>query len=662
MYSAENANWTNAWKRIREKAVQHTDTENTAENFPAHADEDKARHIQNQALDTIPNPENADSSADLILEELDNVRFENIEQQSSTMRESLRALRTNIQFCGDDIKAVLFTSVQPNEGKSTVVQSLGRSFAELGKRVLILDTDMRKSVLLGRYRIRTESGEEMLGLSHYLSGQTPLSHIVYGTDVKGLWIVWAGQMIPNPTELLEKNYFREMVSLAKSKFDYILLDCAPMTAAIDAAVVSKVCDGAVIVIEQGKSSIRAVKDAKRQLEISGIHILGCVLNKVKMERNRYYGRYYGGYYGNYYGKYYGKYGEEPAKDKKVSKNEKKWKGIAGKLIGKLRLLTTAILLCSAMGLSSCGQMGEAPATVISAEHLEKNAQDEPVTVLRLNKKKYACRDNIKAYLIMGTDYSGNEDARGDDYQGSLADFLAVIVVNRTQETCGVVEINRNTITDVNIIDQNGDGEALAVEQICTAHWYGGNKRMSCRNTERAVSRLLGKLPISGYYSIGLAEIGRLNHAVGGVAVTIEDDFSKVDSSLVMGDTITLNDEQAVHFLQGRLDVGDGANESRMRRQEQYLKNLLDKTAGDQSYAEAVWNALDDSAVTDISDRDISVLMDAYSSYDNKGFLAPMGKTVLGDTLRDGELHEEFYADEDSLTGILVELCHLEALE
>ena len=77
------------------------------------ADEDKARQIQNQAHDTIPNPENADSSADLILEELDNVRFENIEQQSSTMRESLRALRTNIQFCGDDIKAVLFTSVQP---------------------------------------------------------------------------------------------------------------------------------------------------------------------------------------------------------------------------------------------------------------------------------------------------------------------------------------------------------------------------------------------------------------------------------------------------------------------------------------------------------------------------------------------------------------------
>ena len=259
---------------------------------------------------------------------LDGLIYENVEKQSNTMRESLRALRTNIQFCGDDVRTILFTSVVPNEGKSTVVQNLGRSFASLGKRVLVMDSDMRKSVLLGRYRIRTESGEEILGLSHYLSGQTSLEHIVYRSDMENFWLIWAGQQVINPTELLEKDYFRELLQLAKETFDYILIDCAPMTAAIDAAVVAKQCDGAAIVIEQDSVSVRAVNDARRQLEASGVRVLGCVLNKVRMEKNRYYGKYYGGYYGKYYGKYYGQYGmtAESGKGKDAKKG---WRSLFG---------------------------------------------------------------------------------------------------------------------------------------------------------------------------------------------------------------------------------------------------------------------------------------------------------------------------------------------
>lgn len=237
-----------------------------------------------------------------------------IKEQSYTMKESLRALRTNIQFCGDDIKTIMFTSAQPNEGKSTVVMDLGRSLAELGKKVLIIDTDMRKSVLAGRLRAKIVDGYEIVGLSHYLSGQTKLEDVIYHTNIKGLFMVFAGRSTPNPTEMLEKDYFEQMISVARDSFDYVLVDTAPIGAAIDAAIVGKNCDGAIIVVAQGEAGARAIKNVKRQLEIADIHILGAVLNKVQAKQSH-YGKYYGSYYGNYYGSYYGNYGHEKEADK-----------------------------------------------------------------------------------------------------------------------------------------------------------------------------------------------------------------------------------------------------------------------------------------------------------------------------------------------------------
>lgn len=239
---------------------------------------------------------------------MDSVQFGAQKKQSYTMKESLRALRTNIQFCGDDVKTIMITSALPNEGKSTVAVDLARSLTELGKRVLVLDTDMRKSVLIGRLRAKTESGKEIFGLSHYLSGQKKISEILYLTEIPKLCMIFAGPSVPNPTEILEKKYFTELMSFVKESFDYILIDCAPIGATIDAAVLAKHCDGAIMIVAQGMTGSHAILNAKKQLEIAGVNILGVVLNKVQMKRNGYYGKYYGKYYGRYYGKYYGSYG------------------------------------------------------------------------------------------------------------------------------------------------------------------------------------------------------------------------------------------------------------------------------------------------------------------------------------------------------------------
>jgi capsular exopolysaccharide synthesis family protein len=120
-------------------------------------------------------------------------------------------------------------------------------------------------------------------------------------------MIFAGPSVPNPTEILEKKYFEELLAFGKEHFNYVILDCAPIGAAIDAAVVAKQCDGAILVIAQGIASARMIVSVRKQLEASGVKILGAVMNKVKMKKGGgYEGSYYGGYYSRYYGNYYGK--------------------------------------------------------------------------------------------------------------------------------------------------------------------------------------------------------------------------------------------------------------------------------------------------------------------------------------------------------------------
>lgn len=239
---------------------------------------------------------------------MQSIRFENIKEQSYSMKESLRALKTNIQFCGDDVKVIQIVSSVPDEGKSVVSVNLAISLTESGKSVMLIDADMRKSVLVGRLGARAESSYEIYGLSHYLSGQKKLDDVLYATNIPKLFCVFAGPSVPNATEILEKRYFKELVDFGREHFDYVMIDCAPIGAAIDAAVVARQCDGAIIVISQGEVSFRQVSNAKTQMEASGVRILGAVLNKVKIKKSGHYG--YGGYYGGYYANEEGKEDDE----------------------------------------------------------------------------------------------------------------------------------------------------------------------------------------------------------------------------------------------------------------------------------------------------------------------------------------------------------------
>ncbi len=237
---------------------------------------------------------------------MNNINFTKRAELDYRANEAYKTLRTNIQFCGEDIKVIVLTSCTPNEGKSSVSFNLAVSFAEVGKKVIFVDADMRKSVLVGRYKV----GEIQGGLSHYLAGQKTLDEVLYETDVPNMDIIFSGNYCPNPAELLNHAKFTDLLGYLRAEYDYIIIDTPPLGSVIDGAIVAKASDGAILLVEANVISYRFARDVKEQLEKSNCRILGTILNKVPVDKNGYYGKYYyGKYSGKYYGKYYGRYGE-----------------------------------------------------------------------------------------------------------------------------------------------------------------------------------------------------------------------------------------------------------------------------------------------------------------------------------------------------------------
>lgn len=216
--------------------------------------------------------------------------------------EAFKTLRTNLQFCGKDVKSIALTSCTPNEGKSSVSLQLARSLSENGKRVLFIDADLRKSVILSRCQV----DQTVKGFSHYLSGQCAFTEAVYMTNVRNLHMIFAGPVPPNPAELLGSNAFKIVIEKMKTVYDYIIIDTPPLGSVIDAAVIANECDGSILVVKSGEISRRFARKIVDQLRMADCPVLGAILNSVDMKKNS-YGNYYGKYYGKYYGQEVDKY-------------------------------------------------------------------------------------------------------------------------------------------------------------------------------------------------------------------------------------------------------------------------------------------------------------------------------------------------------------------
>ncbi len=199
--------------------------------------------------------------------------------------EQIKYIRANIQFCGDEKKVILFTSTTASEGKSSLTLELAMSMAELGKRVLLVDADLRRSTLKSKVANREAV---RLGLSHYLSGLANLDESLCVTDEPVMYMLLAGPVPPNPAELLAGRRLDALLDWGRKQFDYILVDTAPLGTVSDAALLARKCDGAVVVIEAAKIPYRAVQGVVQQLRDANCPVLGAVLSKVENASSRNY--------------------------------------------------------------------------------------------------------------------------------------------------------------------------------------------------------------------------------------------------------------------------------------------------------------------------------------------------------------------------------------
>ncbi|MDQ0232744.1 capsular exopolysaccharide synthesis family protein [Metabacillus malikii] len=208
----------------------------------------------------------------------------------SPIAEQFRTIRTNIQFSSvdEELQTIIVTSSGPAEGKSTTTANLAVVFAQQGKRVLLIDADLRKPTV--HYTFRTENH---VGLSNVLTRQMTLEEAVSVTAQDKLWVLSSGPIPPNPSEVLGSKGMQALLEQAKEDYDLIILDTPPVLAVTDGQVLANQADGVVLVVSSGKTEIESAKKAKELLDSAKAKILGVVLNNKKAEDSHYY-YYYGG--------------------------------------------------------------------------------------------------------------------------------------------------------------------------------------------------------------------------------------------------------------------------------------------------------------------------------------------------------------------------------
>ncbi len=234
--------------------------------------------------------------------------------------EAVNMLCTNLSFSGENVKKIMLTSCHASEGKSFLSMNIMRTMSKLGKSVVLIDADLRRSVIVQKYGIQFESEENSPGLSHFLAGMAEEADAVYETNLPGAYMVPVGRKVSNSLPLLNSQRFQRLLDDLASQFDYVIIDAPPIGLVIDAAQIAKFCDGTVLVV--GYNSVRRQEliDARDQIMQTGCPILGAVMNMT--EYDNFLSKKYS--YKSYYS-HYGYYTRESLNDEGKKKGGSKSK-------------------------------------------------------------------------------------------------------------------------------------------------------------------------------------------------------------------------------------------------------------------------------------------------------------------------------------------------
>lgn len=272
---------------------------------------------------------------------------------------------------------------------------------------------------------------------------------------------------------------------------------------------------------------------------------------------------------------------------------------------------------------------------------------------------YAYKEDILTFLIMGIDKNSDVKEETEGTNGGQADALFLAVMDPREKAIKVIGINRNTMTDIDVFNEEGAYMTTVSAQIAVQHGFGDGMEESCERQVKAVRKLFYNLPIHGYAAINMSAIPTINDAVGGVQITVLEDLTKRDKSLVEGETVHLMGESAFWYVKYRDTNEFGSADRRLDRQKQYLKEFIGAAKRaikkDPTAAIDLYRAVAGQMVTNISIDEVAYLTPLLTEYqfgfDN--FYMPEGETVMGDQF------EEFYVNENALYELILNVFYEE---
>lgn len=269
-----------------------------------------------------------------------------------------------------------------------------------------------------------------------------------------------------------------------------------------------------------------------------------------------------------------------------------------------------------------------------------------------NGTAYAKREDLETVLLLGVDKFEGETPEGY-VNNQQADFLLLLVMDKENETCTPIQLNRDTMTQIQILGVTGEPAGTFTGQLALAHTYGSGEEDSCENTVLAVENLLYGVGIDHYVSLTMDWVALLNDLVGGVTVEVLDDFSGIDDSLVQGETVTLKGQQALTYVRSRGGLEDSSNLHRMERQRQYLAALQQQLKAavqqEDGFTLDALLQLNEYMVSDCTVNQLSDLGDSLATYQVGDIL-----TTPGDA-QEGEEFMEFTVDEDALQQLVMDV-------
>lgn len=277
-------------------------------------------------------------------------------------------------------------------------------------------------------------------------------------------------------------------------------------------------------------------------------------------------------------------------------------------------------------------------------------------VIEYNGKEYVLKDNIETFLVLGLDKYEGEDSSDSHESGVQADFLMLFVFNNETKQATAVHINRDTITKINKLAVGGTSVVETyMRQIALAYNYvnDDNDKIRCRNTKDSVEYLLNGIKVDHYLSLTMDAVPASCDLVGGVEVTVLDDFTGIDDTLIKGEKVTLVGEQALRYVRSRYGLDDSTNSARMKRQQQYLNALyakiISRIEADNEFVLKLVNTMDEYVVYDSSDKKMQKFAEKFRDYEFLGIREIDGESKLG------EEFVEFYPDEESIWELVIDL-------